>query len=163
MVHASKITYGNRLRPLVSGVKGGVSEQDTCTFNRRACSVPLSRGLGVVSVRTTDNTTGTPFFVPGVIHPKSYGGNTMQRTAPHDCAAVRKNQFINASHAEEQLYRIAAKLTFIQESNPLIHTDCEYSRLGLEGLSFVLRSVMDDIQEAGECLERIQKSNMEGK
>jgi hypothetical protein len=76
---------------------------------------------------------------------------------------MREHLSINASYADEQLYRIAAKLAFVRESNPLIHTDCEFSRLGLEGLSFVLESIMDDVQEAGVCLQRIQNKQSGGK
>ncbi len=68
---------------------------------------------------------------------------------------------VNVEPAQDQLFRIAAKLAFVRESAPVIHTTCEFSRLGLDGMSFILESVLDDIQEAGEFLDRMS-SNQPG-
>ncbi|MDY0280461.1 MAG: hypothetical protein RBR35_07860 [Salinivirgaceae bacterium] len=93
------------------------------------------------------------------------GGQVFRpETAPGVNARIRAARSINTEPAKDQLFRIAAKLAFVRESAPMIYLNCEFSRLGLDEMSFVLDSIMDDIQEAVEYLDAmpLKQAGMEG-
>lgn len=61
-----------------------------------------------------------------------------------------------ADEVEDNLYKIAAKLSFIHEAAPFTTSGGNFSEAGLSGLFFVLSDLQDDVNEAGAILAEIR-------
>lgn len=108
-------------------------------YGWRACRVPVTARPGVVSIWATDNSAGTPFFVPpGLSGPNPNGGNTM---------AI-------SDHPVDIVNESTSKLALI--SDLLSHTaptcKVDLSPHALAGLHVILMEIETDLRRASSAL-----------